>query len=86
MDCILRFEVLAVVSATVQISSVMVCQWASSFDVSESLCSCCLTLKVKEAMCFKTSGTICQTTHCHISEDLNLQGMQWLEFHREGKH
>jgi hypothetical protein len=52
---------------------------------SRYVCSCCLTLKVKEATCFKTSGTICPTTHCHISEDLNLQGMQWLELHHEGK-
>jgi hypothetical protein len=75
MDCNLSFEVLAAVSLTVQISKVMVCRWAGSSDVSKSLYSCCLTLKVKEATCFKTIGTICPTTRCHISEDLNLQGM-----------
>ena len=86
VDCNLRFEVLAVVSLTVQISSVMVCHWVSSSDIPKSLCSCCLTLKVKEVTCFKTSGTVCLTTHWHISEDLNLQGMKWLELHLEGEH
>jgi len=76
MDCNLSFTVLAAVSLTVQISNVTVCRRASSSDVSKSLCSCCLTIKVKETTCFKISGNICPTTHCHISEDFNLQGMQ----------
>ena len=85
MDCNLKFEVLTAVSPTVWISGVMGCCWASSADVSKSLCSCYLTLKMKERTCFKTLGTICLTTHCIISENLNLQVMQWLELHHKGK-
>lgn len=66
MDCNLRFEVLAAVSLTVQISNLTVCHWVSSSDIPKSLCSYCLILKAKESTCFKTSGTISLTTHCHI--------------------
>jgi len=84
MDCNLRIEVLAAVSLMVQISNVMLCHWTSSSDVSLSLCSCCLTLKMRKQHASK-HWELFARRHTHISEDLNLQVTQWLELHHEGK-
>jgi hypothetical protein len=87
MECNLRFEVLTAMLLKVQVfRDVTLCHRASGSDVLKLLCRGCLTLKIEEVPCFKTSGTIGPATQCHISEDLTLHGMQWFEFHHEGKH